>query len=235
MVQPRLGKTVRLLAAASLVFFAYRGFQNVCLTVEEARNPQRDVPIGILTALFVCTALYLAVSGLLTAIAPYSALNVSSPIAYALLQLGINWGSGLVAVGVIVGLTSTMLVLYYGLTRILFAMARDGLLPSFFSAIDARTQTPMNATILCGIVTSALAGWFRSEPWSSSSTPAHGRVRAVCAGVIVLRRPSLICRGLQSARRSGPRRSAASSHAWRCCSFYRWRRCCVSFCGSASA
>jgi len=182
------GKTVGVLAAASLVFFAYRGFQNVCITVEEARNPQRDVPIGILTALFVCTALYLAVSGLLTAIAPYQSLNVSSPVAYALLQLGINWGSALVAVGVIVGLTSTMLVLYYGLTRILFAMARDGLLPSFFSVIDARTQTPMNATLLCGIVTSTLAG---IVPIGTLVELVNAGTLAefalVCAGVIVLR------------------------------------------------
>jgi len=188
------GKTVGVLAAASLVFFAYRGFQNVCITVEEARHPQRDVPIGILTALFVCTALYLAVSGLLTAIVPYSSLNVSSPVAYALLQLGINWGSALVAVGVIVGLTSTMLVLYYGLTRILFAMARDQLLPSFFSAVDARTQTPMNATLLCGIVTSALAG---IVPIGTLVELVNAGTLAefalVCGGVIVLRmtRPEL--------------------------------------------
>ena len=182
------GKTVGVLAAASLVFFAYRGFQNVCITVEEARNPQRDVPIGILTALFVCTAVYLAVSGLLTSIAPYASLNVSSPIAYALLQLGMNWGSALVAVGVIVGLTSTMLVLYYGLTRILFAMARDELLPAFFSAIDARTQTPMNATLLCGVVTSALAGMVpigTLVELVNAGTLAEFAL--VCAGVIVLR------------------------------------------------
>ncbi len=152
------GRAVGVLAAASLVFFAYRGFQNISFAVEEARNPQRDVPIGILTALFSTTVLYLAVAGLLTAIAPYASLNVPSPVAFALLQLGINWGSALVAVGVIVGLTSTMLVIYYGLTRILFAMARDGLLPAFFSAIDPRTKTPLNATILCGLVTAPIAG-----------------------------------------------------------------------------
>jgi APA family basic amino acid/polyamine antiporter len=166
----------------------------VCITVEEARNPQRDVPLGILTALFVCTAVYLAVSGLLTLIAPYASLNVSSPIAFALLQLGINWGSALVAVGVIVGLTSTMLVLYYGLTRILFAMARDELLPAFFSAIDARTQTPMNATLLCGVVTSALAGMVpigTLVELVNAGTLAEFAL--VCAGVIVLRvtRPHL--------------------------------------------
>jgi len=179
---------VGVLAAASLVFFAYRGFQNISFAVEEARNPQRDVPIGILTALFSTTVLYLAVAGLLTAIAPYASLNVPSPVAFALLQLGINWGSALVAVGVIVGLTSTMLVIYYGLTRILFAMARDGLLPAFFSAIDPRTKTPLNATILCGLVTAPIAG---VVPIGTLVELVNAGTLAefslVCLGVIVLR------------------------------------------------
>jgi APA family basic amino acid/polyamine antiporter len=182
------GRTVGVLAAASLVFFAYRGFQTVSVAVEEARNPQRDVPIGILTALFVCTVLYLAVSGLLTSIAPYSSLNVSSPVAFSLLQLGINWGSALVAVGVIVGLTSTMLVIYYSLTRILFAMARDGLLPTFFSTTDPRTKTPLNATILCGVVTASIAG---VTPIGTLVELVNAGTLAefslVCLGVIVLR------------------------------------------------
>ena len=182
------GRAVGVLAAASLVFFAYRGFQNISFAVEEARNPQRDVPIGILTALFSTTVLYLAVAGLLTAIAPYASLNVPSPVAFALLQLGINWGSALVAVGVIVGLTSTMLVIYYGLTRILFAMARDGLLPAFFSAIDPRTKTPLNATILCGLVTAPIAG---VVPIGTLVELVNAGTLAefslVCLGVIVLR------------------------------------------------
>ena len=182
------GRTVGVLAAASLVFFAYRGFQNVAIAVEEARNPQRDIPIGILTALFSTTVLYLAVAGLLTSIVPYNSLNVSSPVAFALLQLGINWGSALVAVGVIVGLTSTMLVIYYCLTRILFAMARDGLLPTFFSTIDPRTKTPLNATILCGVVTASIAG---VTPIGTLVELVNAGTLAefslVCLGVIVLR------------------------------------------------
>ncbi len=182
------GKTVGVLAAASLVFFAYRGFQNVSIAVEEAKNPKRDVPIGILTSLGISTIVYLAVSGLLTAIAPSSALNVSSPVAYALLQLGINWGSALVAVGVIVGLTSTMLVLYYSLTRILFAMARDGLLPSFFSAIDPKTETPLNATVLCGVVTASLAGVVPIGTLVELvNVGTLAEFALVCLGVIVLR------------------------------------------------
>jgi APA family basic amino acid/polyamine antiporter len=182
------GRTVGVLAAASLVFFAYRGFQNVSFGVEEARQPQRDVPIGILTALFSTTLLYLGVAGLLTSIAPYSSLNVPSPVAFALLQLGINWGSALVAVGVIVGLTSTMLVIYYGLTRTLFAMARDGLLPPFFGVIDIRTKTPLNATILCGLITASVAG---VTPIGSLVELVNAgtllEFALVCLGVIVLR------------------------------------------------
>jgi APA family basic amino acid/polyamine antiporter len=182
------GRTVGVLAAASLVFFAYRGFQTVSVAVEEARWPQRDVPIGILTALFATTVLYLLVAGLLTAIAPYTELNVPSPVAFALLRLGINWGSALVAVGVIVGLTSTMLVIYYSLTRVLFAMARDGLLPAFFSAVDIRTKTPRNATVLCGLTTAAVAGVTpigTLVPLVNAGTLAEFSL--VCLGVIVLR------------------------------------------------
>jgi len=182
------GTTVGVLAGASLVFFAYRGFQNVSVAVEEAQNPQRDVPIGVIGSLTVCTAIYLAVSGLLTAIAPYDALNVSSPVAYALLRLGYNWGSALVAVGVIIGLTSTMLVLYYALTRVLFAMARDGLLPPFFSALDAKTHTPANAILLSGIIMALAAGLV---PLGALAQLVNAGTLAefmlVCIGVIVLR------------------------------------------------
>jgi APA family basic amino acid/polyamine antiporter len=186
------GRTVGVFAAASLVFFAYRGFQNVAIAVEEARRPQRDIPIGILTALFSTTVLYLAVAGLLTSIVPYSSLNVPSPVAFALLQLGINWGSALVAVGVIVGLTSTMLVIYYSLTRILFAMARDGLLPAFFGVIDIRTKTPLNATILCGLITASVAG----------VTPIGSLVELVNAGTLA--EFSLVCLGVIILRMTQP-------------------------------
>ena len=182
------GTTVGVLAAASLVFFAYRGFQNVSIAVEEARNPQRDMPIGIIGSLAICTAIYLAVSGLLVAIAPYDALNVSSPIAFSLLRLGFTWGSALVAAGVIIGLTSTMLVLYYALTRLLFAMARDGLLPPFFSTLDARTHTPANAILLCGIIMALVAGL---APLGALAELVNAGTLAefslVCIGAIVLR------------------------------------------------
>ncbi len=122
------GRPIGVLAGASIVFFAYVGFDAVSTAVEEARRPQRDVPIGIIASLVVCTVVYIVVSGLLTGIVPYTELNVSSPVAYSLQLLGMNWASALVATGVITGLTTVMLVLYYALTRIIFAMARDGLI-----------------------------------------------------------------------------------------------------------
>jgi APA family basic amino acid/polyamine antiporter len=182
------GRTVGVLAGASLVFFAYRGFQNVSVAVEEAENPQRDVPIGVLASLTICTTIYLAVAGLLTAIAPYTELNIASPVGYALLQLGYSWGAALVAIGVIIGLTSTMLVLYYSLTRILFAMARDGLLPPFFVNLNVRTQTPVSATALCGVITAGVAGLV---PIGTLAELVNAGTLAefvlVCGGVIVLR------------------------------------------------
>jgi APA family basic amino acid/polyamine antiporter len=182
------GRTVGVLAGASLVFFAYRGFQTVSVAAEEARNPQRDVPLGIIGAVTISTIMYLAVAGLLTAIAPYTSLNVPSPIGFALLQLGYSWGAGLVAVGVIVGLTSTLLIQFYALTRTLFAMARDGLLPPFFVRLNARTGTPINSTILVGVTTSVLAGVAPiAELAQLVNAGTLAEFALVCGSVIVLR------------------------------------------------
>ena len=189
------GSTVGVLAGASLVFFAYRGFQNVAVAAEEAKNPQRDIPIGVLTSLFTVTLVYLAVAALLTAIAPYDVLNVSSPVAYALLRLGYDWGSALVAIGVIIGLTSTMLVLYYSLTRILFAISRDGLLPPFFSALNEKTHTPGNAVLLCGIIMALLAGVAPLGPLAElTNAGTLTEFMLVSVGVVMLRvtRPSMV-------------------------------------------
>lgn len=152
------GKTTGVLAGASLVFFAYVGFDAVSTAGEEAKKPQQDLPFGIVTSLAFCTVIYIIVSGLLTGVVPYSQLNVSSPVAHALQLLGINWASALVATGVIAGLTTVMLVLYYALTRILFAMARDGLLSPFFNQINPKTQTPTRVIVMCGIIMAVIAG-----------------------------------------------------------------------------
>lgn len=183
------GKTVGVLAAASVVFFAYIGFDAVSTAVGEARNPQRDVPRGILYSLGFCTLVYIVVSGLLTLVLPYTELNVPSPVAYVLERVGINWAAALVAAGVITGLTTVMLVLYYALTRIIMGMSRDGLLPSFFGAVNGRTGTPVRNTVICGVVMAGMAGLV---PLGALAELVNiGTLAAfvmVCAGVIVLRR-----------------------------------------------
>ena len=126
------GKPVGILAGASLVFFAYVGFDAVSTAVEEAHDPQRDIPRGLLASLIFCTIIYIVVSGVLTGIVNYTELNVNSPVAFALQKIGFNWASALVAAGVITGLTTVMLVLYYALTRIIVGVSRDGLLPEYY-------------------------------------------------------------------------------------------------------
>lgn len=183
------GKTVGVLAAASLVFFAYVGFDAVSTAVEESRNPQKDVPIGILASLVFCTLIYILVSGLLTGIVPYPQLDVSSPVAHALQLIGVNWASALVATGVIAGLTTVMLVLYYGLTRIILAISRDGLLPPVFASVSEKTHTPVKTTILCGVVMALMAGLI---PLGALAELVNvGTLAAfvlVCLGVAVLRK-----------------------------------------------
>ncbi len=183
------GKTIGVLAGASLVFFAYVGFDAVSTAVEETHNPQKDVPTGILASLVFCTVIYIVVSGLLTGVVSYTELNVSSPVAHALHLLGVNWASALVATGVITGLTTVMLVLYYGLTRIIFAMSRDGLLPPFFATVNEKTHTPVRTTVMCGVIMAIMAGFI---PLGALAELVNiGTLAAfvlVCGGVIVLRR-----------------------------------------------
>lgn len=184
-----LGKPIGILAGASLVFFAYVGFDAVSTAVDEAHNPQRDVPIGILSSLVFCTLIYIVVSGLLTGIVPYTDLNVSSPVAYGMERIGVNWASALVATGVIAGLATVMLVLYYALTRVLVAMSLDGLLPNFFSDVNEKTGTPIKNTVFCGLIIALMAGFI---PLGALAELVNiGTLTAfvlVCLGVIVLRK-----------------------------------------------
>ena len=182
------GHPVGVLAGASLVFFAYVGFDAVSTAAEEARNPQKDVPIGIIASLAFCTVIYIVVSGLLTGIVPYTELNVSSPVAHALQKLGYTWASALISTGVIAGLTTVMLVLYYGLTRILFAMSRDGLISPFFSHVSHKTHTPVRVIVMCGVVIFFLAGFFPlGELAELVNIGTLAAFVLVCLGVIVLR------------------------------------------------
>jgi APA family basic amino acid/polyamine antiporter len=182
------GSTTGVLAGASMVFFAYVGFDAVSTAVEEAKNPQRDVPIGIIGSLLFCTVIYIVVSGLLTGIVSYKDLNVSEPVAHALILRGYTWASALVSTGVIAGLTTVMLVLYYGLTRIILAMARDGLVSPFLSRVDPQRKTPVRVIVITGIIMSLAAGM---APLHDLAEMVNiGTLSAfvlVCLGVIVLR------------------------------------------------
>ena len=182
------GKTVGVLAGASIVFFAYIGFDAVSTAAEEAINPQKDLPIGIIGSLIFCTLIYIIVAALLTGIVPYTNLNVSSPVAFALQKIGLNSASAIVATGVIAGLTTVMLVLYYALTRIILAMSRDGLLPKQLNKINKSTKTPIRVILVCGFIMALIAGFV------SLGTLAEivniGTLSAfivVCCGVIALR------------------------------------------------
>ena len=182
------GKTTGVFAGASIVFFAYVGFDAVSTAAEEAQDPQHDLPFGIVSSLAFCTIIYILVSGLLTGVVPYTELNVSSPVAHALKLIGINWASALISTGVIAGLTTVMLVLYYALTRIIFAMSRDGLLSPFFSAVNPTTQTPVRVIVICGVIMALVAGFM---PLGDLAELVNiGTLAAfviVCFGVIVLR------------------------------------------------
>jgi basic amino acid/polyamine antiporter, APA family len=138
--------------AASMVFFAYVGFEAVSTAAGEAKNPAKDLPIGILGSLAICTILYIITTLVLTGVVSYTELNVKEPMAVAADAMGLPWFSFLIKVGAITGLSSVMLVLCYAQTRVFYQMARDGLLPKLFSEIHQKLRTPANGTVLLGIV-----------------------------------------------------------------------------------
>lgn len=144
--------------AASIIFFAYVGFEAVSTAAQEAKNPQKDMPFGILGSLVVCTLLYIGVSAVLTGIVPYTELGVADPMAVAVDKVGLGWFSYLIKVGAITGLSSVMLVLLYGQTRIFYTMSRDGLLPDAFCKVHPRFRTPHINTIVVGVMVAIAAG-----------------------------------------------------------------------------
>lgn len=144
---------------AAIVFFAYIGFDAVATTAEECKNPSRDLPIGMIGSLIICTILYVIVAAVLTGVVPYTQLNNPEPVAYALRYIGYNIGSALVGVGAICGITTVLLVLLYGQARIFFAMSRDGMIPAKICKIHPRFQTPYLVTITGCIFVSLIAGF----------------------------------------------------------------------------
>lgn len=146
------------LRAASIIFFAYVGFEAVSTAAAEAKDPQKDMPFGILGSLVVCTVLYMMVSLVLTGVVPYPELNVADPMAVAVDHIGLGWFAFIIKVGAIMGLSSVMLVLMYGQTRIFYIMSRDGLLPQMFCKVHPKFHTPYLNTITIGVVISIAAG-----------------------------------------------------------------------------
>ncbi len=140
-------------AGAAYIFFAYIGFDAVSTTAQEARNPQRDLPIGIITSLITCTILYIAVAAILTGMVPWREVNIEAPIARAFLDRGLTGASHIITFGALAGLTSVMLVMLLGQTRVLYSMSKDGLLPQrVFGEIHPRFRTPWKNTILVGML-----------------------------------------------------------------------------------
>jgi APA family basic amino acid/polyamine antiporter len=147
-----------ILRGAAVVFFAYIGFDAVSTAAQEAKNPQKDMPLGILGSLVVCTLLYMAVAAVLTGLVPYPRLNVPDPIAAGINIIGVPWLAVLVKIGALMGLTSVILVFLYGQSRIFYAMAGDGLLPPLFRRLHLRLRTPYLGHLLLGIVVGIVGG-----------------------------------------------------------------------------
>jgi APA family basic amino acid/polyamine antiporter len=146
-----------IMAGAATVFFAYIGFDAVTTAAEEARRPERDMTVGILGSLAVCSVLYLAVSAVVTGMSPLSEIDRSAPVAVAFRRLGLDFAASLISAGAIAGLTSVLLVMLLGQSRVFFAMSRDGLLPGLFSRVHARFRTPYLSTLLVGGVVAVVA------------------------------------------------------------------------------
>ncbi len=145
-------ESVGVLAGAATIFFAYIGFDSVSAHSEEAKNPQRDVPIGIIISLILCTFLYIAVAAVLTGMIPSNKINIDAPVSDAFKQKGLDWAQALISLGALTGITSVLLVMMLSQPRVLLAMARDGLVPpSFFGAIHEKFRTPWKSTILTGV------------------------------------------------------------------------------------
>ncbi|WP_109001195.1 amino acid permease [Streptomyces rishiriensis] len=175
--------------AASVVFFAFIGFDVVATAAEETRNPQRDMPRGIIGSLIICTFLYVAVSIVVTGMEHYTKLSVSAPLADAFKATGHAWFAGFISFGAAVGLTTVCMILLLGQTRVFFAMSRDGLLPRFFSHVHPRFRTPHRPTILLGVLIAILAGFTSlSELAELVNIGTLFAFIVVAIGVIILRR-----------------------------------------------
>jgi APA family basic amino acid/polyamine antiporter len=177
-----------IIQAASLVFFAYLGFDVVAITAEESRNPDRDVPFGIIGSLLLCSLIYLAVALVLVGMVPYHLIDPDAPFTSAFRQAEYPWAAQVVAVGALVGITSVLYMLLLAQPRVLFAMARDGLLPRAVAGLHPRYHTPHRMTLLCGGLVALVAALTPIEKLAFLCN--IGTLFAfflVCTGVLILR------------------------------------------------
>lgn len=178
-----------ILRGAGIIFFAYIGFDAVSTASQEAKNPGRDVPIGILVSLAICTLIYIAVGLVMTGLVPYTNLNVASPIAVAVQATGLTWLAPIINIGAICGLSSVILVNLLAQSRIFYSMSRDGLLPPAFAKLHPRFRTPHVTTAITGLVVAAASGLFPIDVLGQ--LVSMGTLLAfaiVCTGVLILRR-----------------------------------------------
>ena len=176
------------MTGAGIVFFAYIGFDAVSTAAQEARNPKKDMPVGIIGSLIVCTVLYIVVAAIATGVVPYAQLDVSAPIALVAERAGMGWTRTLIVMGAVAGLSSVILVMMLGQSRVLWAMSRDGLLPEFVKAVHPRFKTPWITTIMTGVFVAFFAAVFTVR--EAGSLCSIGTLLAfviVCTSVLILR------------------------------------------------
>jgi basic amino acid/polyamine antiporter, APA family len=184
------GQPVGMLAGAAIIFFAYIGFDSVSTHAEEAKNPKRDVPIGIIASLVICTVLYIAVVAVLTGMVRYNQLSIDAGVSDAFKQAGLGWAEFIIAAAGVAGITSVLLVLMLSAPRVMLAMARDGMVPRhFFADVHPRFRTPWRSTILVGVFVALLTGFLPIDALLHLTN--IGTLFAfviVCAAVLIMRR-----------------------------------------------
>ncbi|WP_345788102.1 amino acid permease [Desulfotomaculum copahuensis] len=183
-----------MVAGAATVFFALLGFDAITTAAEEVRRPQRDIPLALVATLSVCTLLYVAVAAVLTGMVPFKLLGVKSPVAFAMQYAGQNWVAGFISLGAIAGITTVILVMLFGLARIVFSISRDGLLPRRLAGVHPRHRTPFSSTWTVGLITALVAGFVPLDTLAPLVNVATlFAFSLVAAGVLVLRytRPEL--------------------------------------------
>ncbi len=174
---------------ASLIFFAFIGFNAISTAAEECKNPGRDMPIGIIGSLIVCTIIYIGTAAVLTGMQPWHQLGVADPLAAAFANLGLDWAAGIISLGAVISMTAVLLVFQMGQPRIFFSMSRDGLLPKYFSKVHKKYKTPHTTTIWTGVAVATISGVANiNEIVELTNIGTLFAFALVCVGVIILRK-----------------------------------------------